>query len=74
MQDWCISRQLWWGHRIPVWYVFPNAAAAQASEKGDSDTYVVARNEAEAYEKARAAQPEMVCEVLECAHMYEFAW
>ncbi|HJU96798.1 MAG TPA: valine--tRNA ligase [Jiangellaceae bacterium] len=20
MQDWCVSRQLWWGHRIPVWY------------------------------------------------------
>ncbi|MGC3474232.1 class I tRNA ligase family protein, partial [Pseudomonas aeruginosa] len=19
-QDWCISRQLWWGHRIPAWY------------------------------------------------------
>ncbi|KAF5828074.1 tRNA synthetases class I-domain-containing protein [Dunaliella salina] len=59
IKDWCISRQLWWGHRIPVWYVFPNAAAAQASPTGDSDVYVVARNETEAYEKARAAHPDM---------------
>ena len=20
IEDWCISRQLWWGHRIPAWY------------------------------------------------------
>ncbi|XNM77336.1 class I tRNA ligase family protein [Escherichia coli] len=20
IQDWCVSRQLWWGHRIPAWY------------------------------------------------------
>jgi valyl-tRNA synthetase len=38
IQDWCISRQLWWGHRIPAWYdadgqvyVARSAAAARAA-------------------------------------------
>jgi valyl-tRNA synthetase len=38
IQDWCISRQLWWGHRIPAWY------------DGDGNIYV-GRNEAEVREK-----------------------
>ena len=42
LQDWCISRQLWWGHRIPAWY----------SRHGDQ--IYVARTEADAYIKARA--------------------
>ena len=42
IHDWCVSRQLWWGHRIPVWYV---------GETGDKE-YVVARNENEARQKA----------------------
>uniref|UniRef100_UPI003340639F valine--tRNA ligase n=1 Tax=Limnohabitans sp. TaxID=1907725 RepID=UPI003340639F len=41
IQDWCISRQLWWGHQIPAWYdedgkvyVARNAAEAQAQAPG----------------------------------------
>nr|WP_067287353.1 valine--tRNA ligase [Marinobacterium profundum] len=38
IQDWCISRQLWWGHRIPAWYdnagnVYVSNSAAGAREK-----------------------------------------
>jgi valyl-tRNA synthetase len=36
IQDWCISRQLWWGHQIPAWY-------------GINGEVFVARNEEEAY-------------------------
>ncbi|WP_341938405.1 valine--tRNA ligase [Marinimicrobium sp. C2-29] len=38
IQDWCISRQLWWGHRIPAWY-------------DDSGKVYVGRNEAEVRSK-----------------------
>ncbi|MGH8272431.1 MAG: class I tRNA ligase family protein, partial [Gammaproteobacteria bacterium] len=38
IQDWCISRQLWWGHRIPAWY-------------DDAGNIYVARNEEEARAK-----------------------
>ncbi|MDB4408724.1 valine--tRNA ligase [Akkermansiaceae bacterium] len=32
IQDWCVSRQLWWGHRIPVWYRKEKVEALQEAE------------------------------------------
>ena len=58
-QDWCISRQLWWGHRIPVWYVHDSQEAADAAEGGCSSRYIVARNEQEALSKAKTQYGEV---------------
>ena len=47
IQDWCISRQLWWGHRIPAYYY---------NEAGD---YVVAVNREEALKLAQQKDPKV---------------
>ena len=44
INDWCISRQLWWGHQIPAWYVLD-----QSQDSIEQNTpYIVARNEEDA--------------------------
>ena len=45
IQDWCISRQLWWGHRIPAYYY------------NENDDYVVAENREEALKLAQQKNP-----------------
>jgi valyl-tRNA synthetase len=50
IRDWCISRQLWWGHRIPAWFVVSETGGVIT----EATPYVVARDEAEAWAKAEA--------------------
>ena len=45
IQDWCISRQLWWGHRIPAYYY------------NENDDYVVAETREEALKLAQQKNP-----------------
>jgi len=52
IQDWCISRQLWWGHRIPAWYdeqgnifVARSAAAAASAARARHGREVVLRQD-----------------------------
>ncbi|MBR0037533.1 MAG: valine--tRNA ligase [Bacteroidales bacterium] len=52
IKDWCISRQLWWGHRIPA-YFLPN----QENVKDEDRKYVVAPTAEEALRKAQAIDP-----------------
>ena len=39
IQDWCISRQLWWGHRIPAWYDQAGKAYVGSSEEAVREKY-----------------------------------
>ena len=47
IQDWCISRQLWWGHRIPAYYY------------NENDDYVVASTREEALKLAQEKDPKV---------------
>lgn len=58
IHDWCISRQLWWGHQIPVYYVtVPSSYNKETSDSSSSTVeevpYIVARSTEEALKIAQ---------------------
>ncbi|KAJ3022150.1 hypothetical protein HKX48_006886 [Thoreauomyces humboldtii] len=54
IQDWCVSRQLWWGVRIPAYFVI---IKGQENDRIDGSYWVTGRSETEALEKARNKFP-----------------
>jgi len=54
IRDWCISRQLWWGHQIPAWFATTKAEGDTISknEMANNERWIVARSEEDAKEKA----------------------
>ena len=64
IKDWCISRQLWWGHRIPAWY----------DEEGN---YVVAENETDAiqaFEKQYSKSNATIKQDEDCLDTWFSSW
>ncbi len=58
IKDWCISRQLWWGHRIPAWYIEqPLSSSPRGGEGFPWGKVIVAENEEEAYKLALETYP-----------------
>ena len=54
IQDWCISRQLWWGHRIPAYYFPENPGSPESPE-----TFVVAETREKALKLAQEKNPDV---------------
>jgi valyl-tRNA synthetase len=55
LQDWCLSRQLWWGHQIPAYFI--SIEGEDGGDDANDDYWVCGRTEQEAQEKAEEKFP-----------------
>lgn len=55
LQDWCLSRQLWWGHQIPAYYII--IEGEDGGDDANDDYWVSGRTEQEAQEKGEKKFP-----------------
>ena len=55
LQDWCLSRQLWWGHQIPAYHI--SIEGEDGGDESDNDYWVCGRTDSEAQEKAEQRFP-----------------
>ena len=63
IQPWCISRQLWWGHQIPVWYGFDLSAPDFRDREGDGALDLV--------EMLEVLNESHFAPLMECGHDFE---
>lgn len=60
IRDWCVSRQLWWGHQIPAWFVTKKGETnMDKNDMSNNHRWVVARSEEDAIVRAK--------EILQCS-------
>jgi valyl-tRNA synthetase len=55
IQDWCLSRQLWWGHQIPAYFI---EIEGGEGNDGDDNLWVTGRTQEEAQKKAEEKYPD----------------
>ncbi|RUS32430.1 LOW QUALITY PROTEIN: Aminoacyl-tRNA synthetase [Jimgerdemannia flammicorona] len=55
IQDWCVSRQLWWGHRVPAYFV--RLEGVETQDSSDNQYWVSGQDESIAFERAKAKFP-----------------
>ena len=55
IQDWCISRQIWWGHRLPVWYCANCARGSMLEARGEGR-----RSRATSHEPRATSEPGVI--------------